>query len=133
MGTGHPATGGRGHAPRAFTGRTGKDAGKDRIGVVFRENEAERIYGVTFIDHNRREAFNGSRMGKEFSANVFNELFRWWDGIPDKELREHTSGELWQSYRHKVENGSALEQAAGILSMELTQPSITRKRRSAAA
>lgn len=91
---------------------------KDRIGVVFRENEAGRIYGVTFIDHNRREAFNGSRMGKEFSANVFNELFRWWDGIPDKELREHTSGELWQSYRHKVENGSALEQAAGILSME---------------
>ncbi len=62
-------------------------------------------------------------MGKEFSANVFNELFRWWDGIPDKELREHTSGELWQSYRHKVENGSALEQAAGILSME-TNPAV---------
>lgn len=97
--------------------------GKDRIGVVFRENEAGRIYGVTFIDHNRREAFNGSRMGKEFSANVFNELFRWRDGIPDKELREHTGGELWQSYRHKVENGSALEQAAGILSME-TNPTV---------
>lgn len=67
---------------------------KDRIGVVFRENETGRIYGVTFIDHNRREAFNGSRMGKEFSANVFNGLFHWWDGIPDKELREHTGGEL---------------------------------------
>lgn len=96
---------------------------KDRIGVVFRENEAGRIYGVTFIDHNRREAFNGSRMGKEFSANVFNELFCWWDGIPEKERREHTGGELWQSYRHKVENGSALEQAAGILSME-TNPAV---------
>lgn len=96
---------------------------KDRIGVVFRKNETGRIYGVTFIDHNRREAFNGSRMGKEFSANVFNELFRWWNGIPEKELREHTGGELWQSYRHKVENGSALEQAAGILSME-TNPAV---------
>lgn len=96
---------------------------KDRLGVVFRKNETGRIYGVTFIDHNRREAFNGSRMGKEFSANVFNGLFRWWDGIPDKELREHTGGELWQSYRHKVENGSALEQAAGILSME-TNPAV---------
>lgn len=96
---------------------------KDRIGVVFRKNETGRIYGVTFIDHNRREAFNGSRMGKEFSANVFNELFRWWNGIPDKELREHTGGELWQNYRHKVENGSALEQAAGILSME-TNPAV---------
>ena len=91
---------------------------KDHIGVVFRKNEAGRIYGVTFIDHDRREVFNGSRMGKEFSANVFDGLFRWWDSIPEKELREHTAGELWQNHRHKVESGSALEQAAGILSME---------------
>ena len=38
--------------------------GQKRIGVVFRENEQGRIYGVTFIDHDRREVFNGSRMGK---------------------------------------------------------------------
>lgn len=48
---------------------------KARIDAVFRENEQGRIYGVTFIDHNRREVFNGSRMGKEFSANIYNELF----------------------------------------------------------
>jgi hypothetical protein len=46
------------------------------IDVVFRENEQGRIYGVTFIDHNHRMAFNGSRLGKEFSANAFDELFR---------------------------------------------------------
>ncbi|KAA6305376.1 hypothetical protein EZS27_042973, partial [termite gut metagenome] len=45
------------------------------IGVVFRENEAGRIYGVTFIDYQNRTVLNGSRLGKEFSANVFNELF----------------------------------------------------------
>ncbi|MBF0647406.1 relaxase/mobilization nuclease domain-containing protein [Dysgonomonas sp. GY75] len=45
------------------------------IDVVFRENEQERIYGVTFIDHNSRLAFNGSRLGKEFSANAFQQLF----------------------------------------------------------
>lgn len=49
---------------------------KARIDVIFRENEKGRIYGVTFIDHNRREVFNGSRMGKEFSANIYNELFK---------------------------------------------------------
>ena len=38
--------------------------GQRRIDVVFRENERGRIYGVTFIDHNRREVFSGSRMGK---------------------------------------------------------------------
>lgn len=91
---------------------------KARIDVVFRENEQGRIYGVTFIDHNRREVFNGSRMGKEFSANVFNELFKWWDGIPAGKRSAHTGTELWRHYSHKLEPGSALEQAAGIFSME---------------
>lgn len=91
---------------------------KDRIDVVFRENEQGCIYGVTFIDHNRREVFNGSRMGKEFSANLFNELFKWWNGIPAGERTAHTGAELWQHYSHKVEPASALEQAAGIFSME---------------
>ncbi|KAA6327287.1 hypothetical protein EZS27_023714 [termite gut metagenome] len=45
------------------------------IGVIFRENETGRIYGVTFIDYQNRTVLNGSRLGKEFSANVFNELF----------------------------------------------------------
>jgi len=45
------------------------------IDMVFRRNEQGRIYGVTFIDHNRREVYNGSRLGKEFSANTFNDLF----------------------------------------------------------
>lgn len=88
---------------------------RERIDVVFRENEAGRIYGVTFIDHDRREVFNGSRMGKTFSANVFNELFRWWEGIPEHE-RISSSAALWQS--HHPEPGSALEQATGILSLE---------------
>lgn len=91
---------------------------KDRIDVVFRENEQGRIYGVTFIDHNRREVFNGSRMGKEFSANVFNELFKWWNMVPSDDRHRHSTAELWQKYHQKIESGSALEQAAGILSME---------------
>ncbi len=45
------------------------------IGVVFRRNESGRIYGVTFIDHGRRTVLKGSRLGKEFSANVFQERF----------------------------------------------------------
>lgn len=48
---------------------------KHGIDVVFRENKDGRIYGVTFIDHGQRTALNGSRLGKEFSANVLNESF----------------------------------------------------------
>ena len=39
-----------------------------------RTNPVGRIYGVTFIDHNAGIVANGSVLGKEFSANVFNEL-----------------------------------------------------------
>lgn len=52
------------------------DLGKNGISVVFRENAEGRIYGATFIDHQNKTVFNGSKMGKEFSANVFNELFK---------------------------------------------------------
>ena len=92
--------------------------GQNRIDVVFRENERGRIYGVTFIDHNRREVFNGSRMGKEFSANVFNDYFKWLDGTPERERGGHSATKLWQHHRYKDGQESALEQAAGILSME---------------
>lgn len=46
------------------------------IEVVFRENTEGRIYGATFIDHENKAVLNGFRLGKEFSANVFNDLFR---------------------------------------------------------
>ena len=87
-------------------------------GDIARENERGRIYGVTFIDHNRREVFNGSRMGKEFSANVFNDYFKWLDGTPERERGGHSATELWQHHRYKEGQESALELAAGILSME---------------
>lgn len=52
------------------------DLTKNNINVVFRENAEGRIYGATFIDHQNKVVFNGSKIGKEFSANVFNELFK---------------------------------------------------------
>ena len=47
----------------------------DGIDAVFRMNPIGRIYGVTFIDHNTGIVANGSVLGKEFSANVFNDLY----------------------------------------------------------
>ena len=45
------------------------------IDTVFRINPVGRIYGVTFIDHTNGIVANGSVLGREFSAGVFNELF----------------------------------------------------------
>ena len=43
--------------------------------VVIRKNEGGRIYGITFIDDDRGIAVNGSRLGKGYAANKFNEYF----------------------------------------------------------
>ena len=56
---------------------------KENIGVIFRKNEQGRIYGVTFIDYPNRAVLNGSRLGKEFSANVFNDVFNH----PNRQVR----------------------------------------------
>lgn len=45
------------------------------IRAVFRINEKGRIYGASFIDENTRLVFNGSTLGKEFSAARFHEKF----------------------------------------------------------
>lgn len=45
------------------------------IDVLFRENEQRRLYGITFIDHNNGCVANGSRLGKELSANAVAEWF----------------------------------------------------------
>lgn len=49
---------------------------KEQIDLVLRRNETGRIYGVTFIDHRSRTVLNGSRLGKEFSANMLNGHFQ---------------------------------------------------------
>lgn len=55
------------------------------IDLVLRRNDKGRIYGATFIDHNQRTVLNGSRLGKEFSANVLNERFA--DNSPREDLQ----------------------------------------------
>ena len=51
------------------------------IDLVLRYNEEGRIYGATFVDHNTHTVLNGSRLGKEFSANAFE---RWFNGDGEK-------------------------------------------------
>lgn len=69
---------------RKVTDALGQSSGKDdfvtrlkerNIDVVFRYTDEGRIYGVTFVDHDTMTALNGSRLGKEFSANAFNARF----------------------------------------------------------
>lgn len=89
------------------------------IDVVFRENGEGRIYGATFIDHKNREAYNGSRLGKEFSANAFERLFGSTDNIPNLDAPMPDTG-LQGGFSSDVE--SVIEQAFGIFGLEPNGP-----------
>lgn len=93
--------------------------GEKGIDVVFRENEEGRIYGVTFIDHRNREVYNGSRLGKEFSANAFEQLFNRPQEFPEPE----STGQ-YASTRESLSDNmeSAIEQAFGIFSPDINGP-----------
>lgn len=46
-----------------------------RIDLFLRRNNTGRIVGVTFIDHETRCVVNGSRLGKAYAANAFEQRF----------------------------------------------------------
>ena len=60
---------------RCFLGRQKTDItafckalDKDGIHAVLRQNEAGRLYGITYVDHSSKCVFNGSTLGKAYSA-----------------------------------------------------------------
>jgi hypothetical protein len=46
------------------------------IDVVFRTNSDSFIYGITYVDHNSRSVFNGSELGKQYSAAIIKEKLK---------------------------------------------------------
>lgn len=62
-----------------------KQLGEQGINIVVRRNDAGRIYGMTFIDHNSKSVWNGSRLSKELSANTFND---YWNNSLKPDIKE---------------------------------------------
>lgn len=46
------------------------DLNKERISIVLRENKEGIIYGITYVDHQTKSVFNGSDLGKAYSAKM---------------------------------------------------------------
>jgi len=91
-----------------------KELLKQGISVLFRENNDKRIYGVTFIDHTQKTVFNGSSLGKEFSANVFHQLFNSKDTV-----EQHSQENIFNNtYNDTPEGESVSEAVAGIFAMQ---------------
>ncbi len=62
-----------------------KQLAEQGINVVVRRNDTGRIYGITFIDHNSKAVWNGSRLATELSANTFND---YWNNNIKPDIKE---------------------------------------------
>jgi len=50
--------------------------GRKGVSLIYRQNNVGRIYGLTYVDHNTRCVFNGSDLGKAFSAKAVLEILK---------------------------------------------------------
>lgn len=85
--------------------------------VVIRKNEGGRIYGITFIDDEKGIALNGSRLGKGYAANKFNEYF----SNPEKNpfLDESLYGKIDTTFQQQMQTIQSDEQKSDNLVDEL--------------
>ncbi|WP_426091317.1 relaxase/mobilization nuclease domain-containing protein [Flavobacterium sp. DSR3-2] len=55
------------------TNQLAKCLEKEGIHTVFRKSTAGLLYGITYVDHKTKSVFNGSSLGKEYSAKAIQE------------------------------------------------------------
>ncbi|WP_353158587.1 conjugal transfer protein MobB [Myroides odoratus] len=76
------------------------------INVVIFQNKDNRIYGVTFIDHNSKSVYKGSDLSKELSANTLNQKWSSTEDyprsilIPSQQANTNESDELHPMFEH---------------------------------
>jgi len=76
------------------------------INVVIFQNKDNRIYGVTFIDHNSKSVYKGSDFSKELSANTLNKKWSRTEDqtnsilIPSQKINTYESDELHPMFEH---------------------------------
>ena len=86
---------------------------KQGLQVVIRKNDNGRIYGITFIDDEKGIALNGSRLGKGYAANKFNEYF----SNPEKNpfLDESLYGKIDTTFQQQMQTIQSDEQESDNL------------------
>lgn len=69
---------------------------KNSVDVVFRSSDKGQLYGVTYIDHKNKTVFNGSDLGKIYSAKALTERF-------EKAAQNLSLDQIQQKFNHKTE------------------------------
>lgn len=106
---------------------------KQQIAVVFRQNDQGFIYGATFIDHRSKCAFNGSDLGRDYSAKALTAKFSNIDK-PKTYLKELPQTNFLKTVKdiplhQEPEQTSFLDIALGKERFEETAQGFKKKRR----
>ena len=86
---------------------------KQGLQLVIRKNDNGRIYGITFIDDEKGIALNGSRLGKGYAANKFNEYFSNPENNPF--LDESLYGKIDTTFQQQMQTIQSDEQESDNL------------------
>jgi hypothetical protein len=62
---------------------------KQGIHVALRQNDNGQVYGITYVDHQTKCVFNGSALGKQYSAKVIQERCLQ-NTVPGQKLPPHS-------------------------------------------
>ena len=98
---------------------------KDGIQTVLRQNKEGLVYGITFIDFRTKSVFNGSDLGKPYSAT---NLLRRIEGAPlnfetsqGRKIFRSESRNLDQSKQLRIESGNLIGQDKSFNKDDLLQ------------
>lgn len=81
---------------------------KEGISVVLRQNNEGRVYGVTYIDHKSKAIFNGSDLGKAYSANAIVEKLKGASDVLDvKETKDKSISQVKEKVNEQVVTDSS--------------------------
>jgi hypothetical protein len=78
---------------------------KQQIAIVFRQNDKGFIYGTTFIDHRNKTVFNGSHLGKAYSAKAMTERLSAKDCLTVPEKQRYLKPQSGNLYLKKEPSG----------------------------
>ena len=90
---------------------------KEGINIILRKNNEGFLYGITYVDHSTKCVFNGSTLGKQYSAKTIVERC----GLTNKIKHESKNSEIKNtafdntSHQHKSADSSTTIEIADLL------------------